>query len=76
MGVKAMKLTRVRGTLVGARAVVNEDEVFLISSKGIGIRTPVGKISRQGRDATGVRVIDVSDGELTAFTIVQEVDEV
>jgi DNA gyrase subunit A len=75
MGVRAIRLTRVRGTLVGARAVTRDDEVFLISSRGIGIRMAVGKISRQGRDATGVKVMDVGDGTLSAFTVVQEIDE-
>jgi DNA gyrase subunit A len=75
IGVKAIKLTRVRGSLVGARAVKKEDEVFLISSNGIGIRTPVGKISRQGRDATGVKVMDVGEYTLATFTIVHEEDE-
>jgi DNA gyrase subunit A len=71
IGVKAIKLTRVRGTLVGARGVSKGTEVFLISSTGIGIRTPVDRISRQQRDSTGVRVMDVSGaGELAAFTVV------
>ena len=70
---KAFKLTRVRGNLVGARAVTKDDDVFLISSAGIGIRTPVGSISRQKRDSTGVRVIHVGDGnELSALAIVPE----
>ncbi len=73
IGVKAFKLTRVRGRLVGARAVSKDDEVFLISSAGVGIRTSVGKISRQKRDSTGVKVIDVGEGnELSAFAIVQD----
>jgi DNA gyrase subunit A len=76
LGVKAFKITRVRGNLVGARAVSKEDDVFLISSKGIGIRTPVAKISRQKRDSTGVRVIDVGEGnELSAIAIVHDVEE-
>ena len=75
LGVKAIKLTRVRGSLVGVKAVTKEDEVFLISSSGVGIRTPVGKISRQQRDATGVKIMDVGKGSLTAFTIVQGEDE-
>ena len=75
IGVKAFKLTRVRGTLVGARAVDKDDEVFLISSTGVGIRTPVSKISRQQRDATGVKVIDVASGALTAFTIVDQEED-
>ena len=74
IGVKAFKITRVRGNLVGAKAVTKDDDVFLISSKGIGIRTPVAKISRQKRDSTGVRVIDVGDGnELSAIAIVHDV---
>jgi DNA gyrase subunit A len=73
LGVKAIKLTRVRGSLVGARAVSDDDDVFLVSSAGIGIRTPVAKISRQKRDSTGVRVIDVGAGnELSALAIVSE----
>lgn len=73
VGVKAFKITRVRGNLVSARAVEPDDEVFLISSAGVGIRTPVSKISRQKRDSTGVKVIDVGDGnELSAATIVSD----
>ena len=73
MGVKAFKITRVRGNLVAVRAVEKEDEVFLISSAGVGIRTPVSKISRQKRDTTGVKVIDVGEGnELSAATVVTD----
>ena len=75
IGVKAFKLTRVRGSLIGAKAVEPETEVFVISSSGVGIRTKVKSISRQQRDATGVKVIDVGDGSLSAFAIVQELDD-
>ena len=75
-GMKAFKLTRVRGTLVGALAVSKEGDVFLVSSVGIGIRTPIAKISRQKRDTTGVRVIDVGEGnELSAIATVHDVEE-
>jgi DNA gyrase subunit A len=73
MGVKAFKITRVRGNLVDARAVKKEDEVFLISSAGVGTRQAVAKISRQKRDSTGVKVIDVGAGnELSAVTRISE----
>ena len=73
VGVKAFKITRVRGDLVAARAVRKGDEVFLISSAGVGIRTPVSKISRQKRDSTGVKVIDVgAENMLAAATVVPE----
>ena len=75
-GVKAYKLTKARGELVGALAVGKDDEVFLISSKGTGMRQTVGKISRQKRDSTGVKVVDLSAGsKLTAFVIVHPEDE-
>jgi DNA gyrase subunit A len=38
------------------------DEVFLISSDGVVIRQAVDGISRQGRPATGVRVMSVDAG--------------
>ena len=75
VGVKAFKLTRVRGVLVGAWAVSPGDQVFLISSSGIAIRTEVDSISRQKRDSTGVKAINVGDGQLAAFTVIHESEE-
>src|SRR5918999_153175 len=62
MGVIAAKLTKPRGELVSATVVDASDEVFLISSDGVVIRMAVNTISRQGRPATGVRVMSVSPG--------------
>ncbi len=73
IGVKAFKLTKVRGNLVDARAVRKDDEVFLISSSGVGVRQAVGKISRQKRDSTGVRVISLNEGNhLSAVAKISE----
>jgi DNA gyrase subunit A len=72
-GVKAMKLTKARGRLVGARAVTPENEVFMISSDGIVIRQAVKDISRQKRESTGVRVMNLEDGaELSAVALVPQ----
>jgi DNA gyrase subunit A len=61
-GVIAAKLTRPRGQIVGACVVSPEDEVFLISNDGVVIRIGVRTISRQGRPATGVRVMNLAAG--------------
>jgi DNA gyrase subunit A len=53
-GVKAIKLTRVRGTLVAARGVSKGAEIFVISTDGVVIRMETDTISRQRRDASGV----------------------
>jgi DNA gyrase subunit A len=67
MGVKAMKLTRTRGRVVAALAVERDAEIFVVSSDGIVIRQAVTKISRQRRESTGVRVMDLKAGaELSA----------
>jgi len=71
VGVKAIKLTRVRGTLVAARTVTPNSEIFVTSSDGVVIRTGVETISRQKRDASGVKVMATGDGAgISAFALV------
>jgi DNA gyrase subunit A len=73
IGVKAIKLTRVRGSLVAARAVSPGAEVFITSSDGVVIRTSVDTISRQKRDATGVKAMNLGEGAvLSAFALVPQ----
>jgi DNA gyrase subunit A len=75
LGVKAIRLTRVRGKLSGARAVAKGMEVFVIASNGVAIRTKVDSVSRQKREASGVKVIRLPEGvTVSAFTPV-EIDE-
>jgi DNA gyrase subunit A len=66
MGVKGIKLTSRRGSVVAAFMAGLDDEVLLISSGGTTIRTPVREISSQGRDATGVKVMNLDDGQSVA----------
>ncbi len=76
IGVKSMKLTRVRGELVAALAVTREDQIFVTSSDGIVIRQPAGEISRQKRASTGVKVMNLGDGNsLAAAALVPRDDE-
>ncbi len=71
IGVKAIKITPSRGQLIAARAVTPGSQLFVTSSDGIVIRTEADSISRQKRDASGVKVMNLEDdATLTAFTIV------
>jgi DNA gyrase subunit A len=65
-GVRAIKLTAARGFVVEAFMVRLDDEVLLVSSGGVLIRTPVREVSSQGRDATGVRVMNLDEGHSVA----------
>jgi DNA gyrase subunit A len=70
-GVKAMKPTRVRGNMVAARGVAAGAEIFVTSSDGVVIRTGADSVSRQKRDASGVKVMNLSAGaQVTAFALV------
>lgn len=61
-GLIAIRLTMVRGKLVGARAVTEGSEVVVVSSEGIAIRMETNQISRQGRYASGVKIMDLPEG--------------
>jgi DNA gyrase subunit A len=65
-GVRGIKLTAKKGHVVAAFMVGLDDEIFVINSGGTLIRMPVRDISSQGRDATGVRVMTLGEGETVA----------
>ena len=62
-GVRGMKITASRGSVVAAFTVAPSDEILVFSSGGNIIRMEAKEISAQGRDATGVRVARLEDGE-------------
>ena len=66
MGVIGIRLARGRGKVVAALMVGLDDELLLISSAGVTIRTAVRDISSQGRDATGVRIMNLDEGQTVA----------
>jgi DNA gyrase subunit A len=62
-GVRGMRVTESRGGVVGAFSVTDDDEILVFSSGGNIIRMPAADVSTQGRDATGVRVAKLGQGE-------------
>jgi DNA gyrase subunit A len=60
-GVRGIKLTQRRGYVVAALMAALDDELLLVSSAGVVIRMAVREIAAQGRDATGVRVMNLDD---------------
>ena len=65
-GVRGIKINEKKGSVVAAFMVGIDDEIFVINSVGTVIRMEVREISSQGRDATGVKVMNVADGETVA----------
>jgi DNA gyrase subunit A len=65
-GVRGIKLTERRGYVVAALMAGLDDELLLVSSAGVVIRISVRDIAAQGRDATGVRVMNLDEGQSVA----------
>src|SRR5712691_9704323 len=62
-GVRGMRVTEARGEVIAAFTVDSGMEILVFSSAGNIVRMGVDEISEQGRDATGVRVARVSEGD-------------
>jgi len=65
-GVIGVKITNKKGKVVGAFIVAVEDEIVAVTSNGVTMRTSVKEVSRQGRTATGVRLMNVDKGHSLA----------
>jgi DNA gyrase subunit A len=63
-GVINIKTTERNGNVVGMKAVCDTDDVMFISQKGILMRTRVQEIRETGRNAQGVRLIKLDEGDL------------
>tara|TARA_B100000579_G_scaffold62550_1_gene45822 strand:- start:2295 stop:4835 length:2541 start_codon:yes stop_codon:yes gene_type:complete len=62
-GVIAMQTSERNGQLIGASQVTDEDELMLITNKGMLVRTKVSEINVIGRNTQGVTVIRLKDDE-------------
>ena len=65
-GVIAIAASERNGKVVAARLVKDEDEIMLITTGGVLIRTRVSEIRELGRATQGVTLISLDDGEKLA----------
>ena len=74
IGVKAAKIDEnSRGGLIGALVVKASDEILLITSSGVVMRTPTKEVRETGRDTMGVRVVNLDQGtEVVSLAKVSE----
>jgi DNA gyrase subunit A len=75
-GMIAISTSERNGAVVGAILVEEADEVMLISTGGVLIRSKVAQVRETGRSAQGVRLINLDDGtRLAGIEKVIETDE-
>lgn len=54
------------GPIIAARVVSEEDQITAITGNGIVLRTEVSGVSRIGRPAMGVRIVNLDEGDTVA----------
>ncbi|REF36498.1 DNA gyrase subunit A [Thermasporomyces composti] len=63
LGIKAMRITDSRGSLVGAIVVRNGDRVLCVKASGQVTQSPVSDVPAKGRDTMGVIFAGVREGD-------------
>jgi len=76
LGLKNIKTTERNGKVVALKAVHSNDDLMMITAKGIIIRTGLDQIRSIGRNTQGVRLIKLKEGDklVAAEKIVSESD--
>jgi DNA gyrase subunit A len=75
-GVKAIAISERNGTAIAAKLVSEDDEIMLITTGGVLIRTRVKEIRDMGRAAQGVTLINLGEGEkLSGLEKIVETDD-
>ena len=65
-GVKCYKIMEKTGNVVGVKAINEDDEIMIINTEGIIIRMKCEGISLLGRITSGVKLINLPEGDKVA----------
>lgn len=75
-GVKALNVTKRNGKLAALRSVTEDEDIIIVSDKGIVIRMMVSQISRTRRATQGVRLINLRGNQkVSTLAVVPKDDE-
>lgn len=65
-GVKTINITGKTGDLIAIKAVTDDDDLMIITAKGIAIRLAVRGVRVMGRNTQGVKLINLREGDRIA----------
>ena len=74
-GVKTINITDKNGSLVAMKTVTGEEDLLIVTNKGIIIRTPISQISQTGRATQGVTLIRLTDDQFVSSVALVEHEE-
>jgi len=74
-GVLSLKSTQKNGSLVAMRAVKGDEDLMVITTQGIVIRTPLDQVKISGRNTQGVKIIALDErAHVASIAIVPHID--
>ena len=75
-GVKALNVTEKNGNIVSFKVVNGDEDLMIMTDNGIVIRLKLSQISKTGRVAQGVKLINLKDEQkVSAIAIVEATSE-
>ncbi|MBE7028977.1 MAG: DNA gyrase subunit A [Clostridia bacterium] len=74
-GIRTYKISSKTGNVTGIKTVTDNDDIMLITSEGVIIRTAVEDISTLGRDTSGVKIMKLKDDVKVVSVAVVEKEE-
>lgn len=74
-GVKTVNVTEKNGKLVCLKAVKGDEDLLVVTNKGVIIRVPLSQVKVASRNTQGVRIIKIAEGSVVSSIAVVERDE-
>ena len=75
-GIRTYKISKKSGNVCGINTVTDNDDIMLITSEGVIIRTGVEDISTLGRDTSGVKIMKLKDDvKVVSFAVVEKEED-
>ena len=74
-GVTTLNMTAKNGALIAVRAVNGDEDLLVITSTGVVIRTPLQEVKIAGRNTQGVKIINLDEkAKVASITIMPHSD--
>ncbi|MEG0841461.1 MAG: DNA gyrase subunit A [Erysipelotrichaceae bacterium] len=74
-GVKTINITEKTGQLVNVRAVNGDEDAMIVTNEGIIIRIALENVGVYGRNTQGVKLINVTEGQMVAKVAIVDKEE-
>lgn len=74
-GVKTVNITEKNGSLIAMKTVNGDEDLLMVTNKGVIIRTPLTQVSQTGRATQGVTLMRVGDEQFVSSVAIVEHEE-